>query len=574
MSTGMQITLGESGHIALKPMSEVEAPLRQKLPKFRQMGFTSHETYVTWRNAEFARGVWDWARYDTYVDAYRQAGMKWVPFLITGPAYALPGWFYGSAGHTKYRCLEHDQESGIQSLWAPDWPPKVEEFISRFAAQYKDSDIIESILIGVTGNYGEAIYPASGGSEWTSWANGVYHAHSGMWCGDTYAKADFRKWLQEKYPSLAMLNQVWGTQHVNWDSINPIPNEQGTNKRPWLDTVDWYRESMNDWSEFWMEATRKHLPNMPIYLCTGGHAPAEQGCEFGIQTKLAAKHGAGIRITNEGSDYVVNFAYTRWVSSAARFYGTYFGYEPAAGINAKGTIARIYNAICSGADQLHCYDYNFDNAQSIEAWNRYKVLLRKREPKVEVAVWYPNRAVHLRRADVQYRLREMRRVCDYDIVDDQMIQDGALDKYRLLVCISDGPYEEPTLEKISHWLIGERRLYAPNAPGFFIATVDGDQSTDQQWRQNNLIRWINTAANLTDYYPALASALPREGLLVTGLSNVFATEFKDGSTLVLNMNDTSQYVNIRGKTISAPPASIAELKSAITATHVDFGSFE
>ena len=39
-------------------------------------------------------------------DVYRRGGLKWVPFLLAGPSYALPDWYYKSPEAQGYVCLE------------------------------------------------------------------------------------------------------------------------------------------------------------------------------------------------------------------------------------------------------------------------------------------------------------------------------------------------------------------------------------------------------------------------------------------------------------------------------------
>ncbi len=63
-----------------------------------------------------------------------------------------------------------------------------------------------------------------------------------------------------------------------------------------------------------------------------------------------------MRITNEASNYEVNFHLTRMVGSASLHYGTYFGYEPAGVVDDDGIVARVYNAVASGAWELFHYD--------------------------------------------------------------------------------------------------------------------------------------------------------------------------------------------------------------------------
>ena len=51
--------------------------LRNALPALRAMGLTSHEAYVRWNLCEPEPGLYDWSLYDAYVQAYREAGVKW-----------------------------------------------------------------------------------------------------------------------------------------------------------------------------------------------------------------------------------------------------------------------------------------------------------------------------------------------------------------------------------------------------------------------------------------------------------------------------------------------------------------
>ena len=163
---------------------------------------------------------------------------------------------------------------------------------------------------------------------------------------------------------------------------------------------------------------------------------------------MVARHGAGMRITNEASDYATNFAITRHVGSACLQYGTYFGYEPAGGVDENGIVARVYNAAASGAWEL----FHYDNPPQGPRGERYKQNLQHlhmREPVVEVAVFWPRTSVDLQRSDdLGAVIRSARDRCDIDLVDELMISDGALDNLRLLVW-GAGPFTEgETAERI------------------------------------------------------------------------------------------------------------------------------
>lgn len=54
---------------------------------------------------------------------------------------------------------------GAQSIWSPTLRPRVSEFLRRFAAHF-DTERIESVMMGISGDFGEALYTA-GGNAWT-----------------------------------------------------------------------------------------------------------------------------------------------------------------------------------------------------------------------------------------------------------------------------------------------------------------------------------------------------------------------------------------------------------------------
>jgi hypothetical protein len=79
---------------------------------YRMLGVTSIESYAHWQSVEpKAQGQWDWSQWDAQAQILRDAGLKWVPFLIAGCAYATPDWFRLSGSSHVYRCLEHGQDS-------------------------------------------------------------------------------------------------------------------------------------------------------------------------------------------------------------------------------------------------------------------------------------------------------------------------------------------------------------------------------------------------------------------------------------------------------------------------------
>jgi hypothetical protein len=451
--------------------------LEDRLPALRLFGITSHEAYVRWNLCEPRPGQYDWTVYDRYVELYRRTGLKWVPFLLAGPSYTLPDWFYKSSEAQGYVCLEHGEATAVQSLWNPKLRPHVARFLEAFCRHYRDAGVIESVLLGVTGNYGEAIYPVSSGSDWTAEIHGPYHSHPGFWAGDPYAVASFRRAVTKKYASTSRLRAAWGPTAPELDQVKPFLRNAAPNERAWLDFVDWYIGSMNDWATFWIRETRKHFPG-EVYLCTGGHAPAEHGADFGQQCKLAAACGAGVRITNEGSNYAHNFAITRWVASAGRQYGACFSFEPASRVTPEGLVARIYNATASGARGLHHYYGNvFDSQAAQELFLREIGQFRQRRPVVEVAVYYPETHIRLHGHQFLGYVQPLRDRFDFDFLSDQQIVDGGLRTHRALVLLWGNVAEDPCWRAIADWVRQGGILLRPGDLGP-LHTVEGDRWPD------------------------------------------------------------------------------------------------
>lgn len=455
---GMQLTFGNDAN-------PVQAAL------YRALSVTSVESYVDWAGVEPRRqDEWDWTEWDEQVRVLREAGLKWVPFLIAGPAYATPLWFHGGPESAYYRCLEHGQWSKVQTLFNPALRPHIDRFLAAFAARYRDSGIIESVLLGVTGIFGESIYPA-GHSDggWTGRLTGPYHNHLGWWAGDPLAIAAFRDAMRHEYRDISALNRAWGARHASFDAISTFLPENAPSDRARYDMAEWYQRAMTDWSSFWVQTTRKHFPETEIYLCTGGAGDPVLGADFTAQAKAIAPHRAGIRITNEGSDYARNFTLVREVLTATSLYGTFAGFEPASSVNAQGIIARIYGATASGARQLHDYSPNVLNPEAMASFRANIAHLAPRRPRIDAALyasresWAIDGPVRARWHEHAHRLRD---IIDYHIVTRQSVEDRALDGLRVLVMTECPALEPKAATAIEAWV---------NSGGVLLAATRRDE---------------------------------------------------------------------------------------------------
>jgi len=466
----------------------------------KKAGLTSVQSYFTWAEIEKESGKFDFSTYDILVEKLKEHNIKWVPFFILGPNYATPKWFQESDECVYAKCLEHNKESKIQSIWNPFLPKQVDRFLKILSEHYQDKNILESICLGISGNWGESIYPVGGGFYKD------FHSHKGWWCGDKYAVQDFKKYIAKKYNSLDELNVVWKTNFSSFELIDfpnlrysyPVSREiykfipsflkpsakfiynllKSDSKKEtkdiiveqqWLDFVEWYISSMTNWAEFWLKTARKYFPDSEIYLVTGGDGNPMMGADFAAQTKIAAKYNAGIRVTNQTDDYSYSFALTRLVASASKFYKSYFTTEEVWISKPESVMMRIFDVISSGSKGFYCKniigagkDYctkkDFpagESTKGAEILSKNLHYFKISKPIIKTAVFFPNTSIAFDPSilDSLYKqCAKLRDVLDFDILDENMIKDGALENYKFLIVIQGKLLSQELLKRIKEWV--------------------------------------------------------------------------------------------------------------------------
>jgi formylglycine-generating enzyme required for sulfatase activity len=471
--------------------------------RIKDAGFTSVEQYVTWRTVESeGEDLWNFHAWDEQVEVLKKAGLKWVPFLIAGPAYSLPDWFREGSGHLPLRCLEHNLDSAVQSLWDRPFLTHVERFLSAFAKRYRDKHILESVLLGISGDFGEAIYPVWHGN-WPTQTAGLYHSHSGYWCNDREARKDFRIRMEMLYGTVEELDAAWGTGFHDFQAVrapivqsDPIEGfrvdehtpagrylpESPCERRRWVDFVDWYRGSMSRYAEEWLEIARRHFPDHRVDLCTGGDAVSNHGSDFASQCRAAARHGGGVRITNESSDYAQNFFLTHWVASASRFHGSAFSFEPAGKVTIDGIVRRIFNAASTGAQGLHFYEANIlQSRDRLTTFQRNLHHLHPGKVDARIGAIYPDVSVlvgDVAPFELQKHFEILRDCLDFAYLDDQSIEDGMLDTMDAAILCCGRFHRKSTLDTLGGWLVRGGRLFVYNIDSLHPLDSDDDVLSD------------------------------------------------------------------------------------------------
>ncbi len=437
----------------------------------REMGITSLQSYVGWAQLEPEQGKITYALYDPVVDQLRKHGLKWLPFLITGPYIATPEWFREEKGVDAV-CLEHGIPIRIQSIWNPELRMGVRRFLELFKAHYEPA-VIEALNLGISGNWGESIYPAGGGFD----MQGV-HTHIGWWCGDKYARTDFRRWLKNKYNNVVALNIAWETAFGGFEEVEPFLPEDAPSRRAVTDLKDWYTGSMTDYAEFWVKTAREMYPELPIYLCTGGDGEAALGADFSAQAKMCAKYNAGLRITNMSDDMLQGFAITRMVSSATRLYGGYYTSEPGGQNSPKGIAGRIFDIVAGGGRGAYFKSLYSDAKGATdcgEVFQNFADYLKPYSPELPVAALMPNSSMVPGKTPLSRflaRSAQLRDVLNFEFIDENMVSDGLLDRFKALVLLSGNVLEASTLEKLGSWVENGGVLFV-SGDSYPLQSVEG-----------------------------------------------------------------------------------------------------
>ncbi len=482
--------------------AEAKAAVDHRFTISAKEGITAQEPYVKWWLCEPEPGQWDFSYFDLHAQAAKNAGIRWLPFLIAGPAYSTPPWFKKSEQSVFARCLEHHEETATQSIWNPNLRPRVAEFLRRFADHF-DGKLIESLLFGISGDFGETLYTVAG-NGWT-YLDSPYHFHAGYWCGDDYAVADFRSAMKRKYTSIQRLNAAWTAKYTDFELVKPFLPKQAPNRRARLDLQRWYTGAMTEYMAFWLKEARKVFPKTRLMACVGGNGDSMLGADFTAQAEAAARYGAGLRITNEASNYNMNYMLTRQVATSCRFYGTFYGFEPAGGVNTEAISARIYNATASGADELFTYDPEPEGERGAKYREMRKYLV-KREPSVDVAYFLNRTSADLGLSRSYWQSgTALRNATDFDVVDERLIAQGVLKRKRVLCWLDGHVVEQSTAAQIEKWVNAGGLLLVQTSSA--AETVEG---TPLSWIQRPIVR---NAPGFTNYKIDIGNGVSESGLV-------------------------------------------------------------
>jgi hypothetical protein len=430
-------------------------PSAESLARLKSLGLTAYEDYIGWGAVETAPGQWNWEQHDAMEKALHRAGLKYVVYdWVQFP----PLWLRGQPeDRTLMRCLEHNQETFYLSAF----DPRTLKWYDHFYKNLRDhfGDRIDDVYACVMGPYGEGNYPLAV----PDWVN-MGHCHEGYWCGDKYAVAALQKAMRRKYSSAAALNRAWGGQYDSFDSVRPPPELSGgkftpspaafstpQDRRRWLDFIGWYHQAIIDFAEQSVRTVLKYFPAQKVRLKPGGSCGGVNPIAWGTYCPGYARMARRYPIVLQPADCMGAIFADKWVGTAYQFCGVKEGTEPAGNLDETSFVQRMFCDASCGAAQF--FGYQFESHAA--SMRQYVGLFTGKPGETQVAVYGPTTLYRLG-GDLSLTIgaaTALRDVCDFDVLDELLIGDGALktSRYQALILFQGNIIDRPILDKIDRF---------------------------------------------------------------------------------------------------------------------------
>jgi hypothetical protein len=450
------------------PSFESQVALKEK-------GLVANEDYVAWGAVEREPGVWNWKQHDDMERTLHKAGLRYV---VYDWVHFPPVWLRtNTTQRTLMRCLEHGQECNYLSVFDPQTIVWYDHFYKNLAEHFGNR--IDDVYACILGPYGEGNYPLMV----PDWVN-MGHCHEGYWCGDTFARAAFQKAMRKKYLRISKLNRAWGSKFKSFDDVTmpaELANEKfkpslaafktAEDKRRWLDFIAWYHQGIIDFAEQSVKAALRYFPASKVRIKPGGNARGVNPIAWGTYCPGYAKMAKPYHIVLQPADCGGAVFGDKWMGCAYQFYGVTECTEPAGNLDEKLFVQRMFSDASCGARQFFTYEFEKHNA----SMQKYVHLMTGKPGDTQVAVYCPTTLYRFGEsldATVQsgYPLRDL---CEFDVLDEVLINDGALNakRYKALIVFQGDVVEQNILDSLGKFLSkGGKLIVVGNDP---IKNIEG-----------------------------------------------------------------------------------------------------
>jgi len=532
----------------LEPPPSVESQVQ-----LRQLGLVANEDYIGWGAVERAPGEWNWKQHDAMEQTLHQAGLKYVAYNWV---HFPPVWLRDQQPErrTLMRCLEHGQEANYLSIFDPRTIEWYDHFYQHLHGHFGCR--LDDVYACILGPYGEGNYPLMV-PDWVK----MGHCHEGYWCGDAYAIKAFQRSMQQRYGSIARLNRAWATRYGSFAEVLPpreLSNEKfqpspkafptPQNKRRWLDFITWYHQAIIDFAEQSLRTVLKYFPPEKVRMKPGGTARGVNPLAWGTYCPGYAKMAGPYHIVLQPADCSGAVFADKWAATAYQFYGVTECTEPAGGLDEPSFVQRMFSDAACGARQFFTYEF----PQHAATMQKYIHLLTGKPGETEIALYCPTTLYRLGGSleptiQAAYGLRDL---CDFDVLDELLIADGALtpSRYKALILLQADMIDQPILDKLDAFArAGGRIIAAGSGP---IQNVKG-----KAWRRSARITRISALGKNSPWLKELASHLA--GLKgVDGKLDGLWTCRRGEQVFVYNSTAKPIATQINGQAVTVAPRTI------------------
>lgn len=520
--------------------------------RLKHLGLVAQEDYVAWGAVERAPGQWSWQQHDAMQKALHQAELKYV---VYNWAHFPPVWLREQPDRrTLMRCLEHGEETYYLSIFDPRTIQWYDHFYKNLRAHFGGR--IDGVYACVLGPYGEGNYPISVPSFVS-----MGHCHEGYWCGDAHAIKAFQTAMQKTYRKVAKLNEAWGTDFKSFEEVRPpmelsdgkfkpslaaFPTAQA--KRRWLDFITWYHQAIIDFAGQSLETVLKYFPANKVRMKPGGNYGSVNPLQWGTYCPGYAKMAKGRGVVLQPADAQGAIFADKWIGTAYQFYGVKECTEQAGGLNDRAFLQRMFSDASCGVAQLFTYDY----ARYATNVQKYIHLYTGQPGETEIAVYCPTTlyrlGVNLHPTIVaSYPLRDL---CEYDVLDELLIADGALTtkRYKSFVLFQADIVDQPILERMEAFRgAGGKVITTGRTP---IKNVEGEP-----WPAAARIIRVAPLTKKEDWPKELAAQLAGCKGFEGQLDGLW-TSRRDGQSFVFNSNEKMTEAKVDGEVVSLTPHTI------------------
>ncbi|HIJ65703.1 MAG TPA: family 14 glycosylhydrolase [Candidatus Hydrogenedentes bacterium] len=493
MSDGPRLTTGNLSvdvitHSAIgarpDPNYTPSIPSIEALRELKDQGLWGYEDYIAWGVVEPAENRWDWSHHDEVCRRVTAAGLVYIPYIW---CHYPPIWLRDDDRITLMRSGNGGNICYMLSIYDPrtlDW---YRRFYEALKAHFGDR--LTEVYACFLGPFAEGNYPL----PYANFVVDVGDCPDGQyWCGDRFALPLFQAAMRKKYGSIAVLNAAWRAELGEFAAITFPPEIAGggpaqkglarpvAQRRRWLDFIHWYHQTLIDFCAGSVDCVVEVFGRERVAAKPGGNCGGMNPVSWGTYNPGFAKMAGAKRIALQSADSHGAYWADKWTSSAYAFYGVPYRTEAAGGLTTEAFIQRTFSDVSCGASRLFSYELDKHMSTCV----RYLPLFTGERGQTDVALLAPT-TLHYLGGDVAPAIAagmHLRDYFDYDVLDELLIEDGALERghYRVLIAAHCPVVEAHILERIRRWNErGGLLIWAMAEP---VQTVEG-----------NTDLWINTA---------------------------------------------------------------------------------